>query len=229
MNIFGPTLEGNGLTSLSYNGLTVITGFGQDATFTGDDANTTLVCVGRGNVTAIFGDGDNFAKGGLGDDAFIGGNGYNRLLGGGGDDLLIGGSGTNDLSGGWGDDALVFGQWDTVFGGPGADIFVFLPKEAETIIETPPTPPTGPLPPGDTVAIPEWYLLIGDFNAIDDELDLSMSDIDKSMLKAGEDELLAFTPDGIIHFLGVTLVGTIDEAIADGTLWVNDFTGGGKG
>ncbi len=104
----------------------------------GDDfvfgrAGDDLLLGGGGNDRLIGGEGDDILKGGAGDDIlqvdeFAGGSGQNRLFGQDGNDSLRGGSGFDRLNGGEGDDRLDGGGGlDLLFGGEGADTFVFTP------------------------------------------------------------------------------------------------------
>lgn len=83
------------------------TGDGEvDYTIAEDDAGYFLQ-LADGGVSYVAGDdavGDNYVKGGSGNDRLSGGDGNDRLLGGAGADTLIGGLGADHLDGGEGDD-----------------------------------------------------------------------------------------------------------------------------
>jgi len=69
------------------------------------------------------GGGDDYIKGGSGDDVLYGGAGNDRLEGGEGDDILFGGSGNDTLEGGEGSDLLFGGDGnDRLEGGEGTDL-----------------------------------------------------------------------------------------------------------
>lgn len=206
------SIEGSGYMFWNRQGMTLLT-FG-DATVMGSDQNTTLVALGRGDVTFMAGDGNNIAYGGYGNDTLIGGEGFNRFFGGAGDDLLIGGNGINDLNGGYGNDTITFGQNDQVSGGPGADHFIFVAK-----------PNMGGGTSDPHVIYPE-FLTLRDFSIGEgDVLDLSMNpEIHQSQMTIYDDALFVFEPGKVIVFENVghqiTLYGGIDAVIKAGELMV---------
>lgn len=192
----------------------------------GGEFDTSLVTIGRGSVTAMFGDGYNVARTGMGDDVLVGGHGGNYLSAGGGDDILAGGNGSDLLEGGNGSDMILFGETDVVFGGKGADFFVFTPN---------------PLPEEDGCSTEDElpqdeYVILGDFTK-DDVLDLSGVALLRQDLKLVEDReetvlVLHQFVDGEhyndIHLFGVgdliMELGGIDAAIDAGVLLVGiDF------
>ena len=207
------TIEGPGLMFWNGNGMTMLAGFGRNATVTGSDQNTTLVCIGRGDITAFFGDGRNLAIGGAGNDIFFGGTGVNRFFGEGGDDILVRGEGYNDLNGGSGNDVIALGQWDQAVGGLGADRFIIAAKT-------------------DSIAS---SVFIRDLSfAQGDRLDLSMMlEVTRANLDVRDDALVCYTPDGgTMNIEGVgyeiMLVGGIDVAVNTGYLSVfGDYNGRG--
>jgi Ca2+-binding RTX toxin-like protein len=79
---------------------------------------------------AYFGKGRNMVvrigDGLAGNDTLLGGTGNDRLLGGGGNDILKGGAGNDTIDGGA--DGGVFPNIDKLFGGAGADRFIFGPN-----------------------------------------------------------------------------------------------------
>jgi len=214
-----PYAEIDGLGFMFWNwsskSMTILAGFGQNATVMGSDLNTTLLCFGKGDVTFFGGDGNNIAFGSVGNDVFVGGSGggVNKFFGGAGDDLLIRGEGYrySDLNGGVGNDTIVFGQWDNIAGGLGADRFIFAPKTS--------TPDAG------FVSVRDLSFAQGDI------LDLSMMQIPREYMSVQDDTLVCWTPEGALQINGVgneiTLVGGIDAAINVGDLLV--FGWGGKG
>lgn len=193
-------------------GMVIAAGFGKDVDVMSGDENTTLVCVGGGSVKAVFGDGQNIALGGNGNDTFFGGEGVNQFFGGRGNDTLFGGLGANILDGGTGSDTLVFGEGDTATGGPGADHFVPVSKWGHS-----------------------GYTFVDDLSFKEgDHLDLSYFDgITRANMVVRGDELVCYTPGGILNIEGVgneiTLVGGIDAAAKAGYLSISDMMYGGKG
>lgn len=186
-----------------------------DATVMGSDENTTLVALGRGDVTFLAGNGNNLAYGGYGNDTFIGGESFNRFVGGAGNDLLVGGNGSNELHGGYGNDTITFGQWDQVYGDQGADHFVFVEK-----------PNMGGGTSDPSALYPEFVYPHLNF-AEGDTLDLSMNpEIHKSQMTIYDDALFVFEPGKFLVFEGVghqiTQAGGIDAAIKSGGLVVYD-------
>lgn len=207
------SINGHGLMFWNQVGMTMLVGFGSSAAVSGSNADTTLICIGKGDITFLAGDGFNNAKGSIGNDTFVGGAGINRFDGGAGNDNLVGGDGYNDLYGGKGNDTIVFGQWDTAAGGSGADRFTVIEKASEY-------PMNGA------------FTRIQDFSArAGDTLDLTMLNIGHTDLSVNDDTLVCYTPDGILNIDGVghqiTLVGGVDNAILNGVLDVSWF--GDKG
>ena len=96
-----------------------------------DDGDDLLYALGRGEIDAdggwgndilITGSGDDELNGSWGDDLIDAGAGNDQVEGGWGDDHLFGGSGRDDIDGGWGDDILNGGSGDDrLDGGWGAD------------------------------------------------------------------------------------------------------------
>ncbi|MCX6756601.1 MAG: hypothetical protein NTW35_00400 [Candidatus Nomurabacteria bacterium] len=210
----GASIEGPGRIFWNQNGMVILTS-GQ-ALVTGSDENTTLQCLGRGDVTFVAGDGNNIANGGVGNDIFIGGAGYNRFYGGNGNDTLVGGSFINDLNGGNGNDTLIFGQNDQVSGGTGIDQFIFIAKEN-----------TGNVSYGD-IYTGHDFAFIRDLKFWEgDTLDLSMCpELIRENMKVVDDALMVFGPERILHIEGIghqiTLAGGLDAAIMGGEILIND-------
>lgn len=208
----GSSISGPGMMFWNSQGQVMLT-YG-DATVMGSDENTTLVALGRGDVTFLAGDGNNLAYGGYGNDTLIGGEGFNRFFGGAGNDLLVGGNGSNELHGGYGNDTIIFGQWDQVYGDQGADHFVFVEK-----------PNTGGGTSGPHAIYPE-FVYTRDLNfAEGDTLDLSMNPgMHRTDMTIYDDALFVFQPGKVIVFENVghqiTQAGGIDAAIKAGELMV---------
>jgi Ca2+-binding RTX toxin-like protein len=91
----------------------------------GDGAGNGLI--GTSVADRLVGNGGNDTLTGLaGNDTLLGGTGNDRLLGGGGNDILKGGAGNDTIDGGA--DGGVFPNIDKLFGGAGADRFIFGPN-----------------------------------------------------------------------------------------------------
>jgi Ca2+-binding RTX toxin-like protein len=186
--------------------VTILTGFGKGALVTASDKNTTVVGLGSGDITALFGTGRNIALGGAGNDVFIGYQesdiGFNSFSGGAGNDVLIRGEGINQLNGGDGFDTVVFGEYDSVTGGNNRDHFIFAKKSR--VLDSKAT------------------ASISDFSS-EDALDLSFVGVTRNNCFVDKDGNFRFFvgyEEVTIPGVGVTLmgVGGIDAAIANGQL-----------
>jgi Ca2+-binding RTX toxin-like protein len=83
--------------------------------------------IGTAVADRLVGNGGNDTLTGLaGNDTLLGGTGNDRLLGGGGNDILKGGAGNDTIDGGA--DGGAFPNIDKLFGGAGADRFIFGPN-----------------------------------------------------------------------------------------------------
>lgn len=210
----GASIEGPGIIMWNKVGMVMLTFGSAPVMVTGSDENTTLISLGRGDVTFVAGNGNNYAKGNAGNDVMIGGDGYDRFFGAAGDDTLSGGGAPNVLEGEDGDDTILFGQNDQSGGGAGADHFILTMKpDMRDIIS-------------DDASRAE-FTYIRDLNFKEgDVLDLSMTKFLHSDMKVVDNALMVFGPDGILQIEGVgheiTMAGGIDAAIKAGGLMVYD-------
>ncbi len=130
----------------------VLAGFAGANSLDGGDGNDDLHG-GSGDDQLWGGAGHDKLRGGLGDDTLSGGAGNDTLngqagsdllTGGDGDDLLIGlwdndtlmgGAGADTMYGDYGDDLLFGGDGDVLFGGAGADQFIFASPEDGAMLD----------------------------------------------------------------------------------------------
>jgi len=100
-----------------------VTATATDKDVDGDAIDTAATAATIKVAFAGDGGGDDYIKGGSGDDVLYGGAGNDRLEGGEGDDVLFGGSGNDRLEGGEGADVLFGGSGnDRLEGGEGSDV-----------------------------------------------------------------------------------------------------------
>jgi Ca2+-binding RTX toxin-like protein len=90
-------------------------GGGNDTLNAGAQANAAVRVIGVG------GDGDDFLRGGAGNDILLGGSGSDVIRGGSGNDVLLGQAGNDNLGGGDGSDVLLGGDGNDALNGGGAD------------------------------------------------------------------------------------------------------------
>ncbi|MGB3513118.1 MAG: hypothetical protein WBA93_28665 [Microcoleaceae cyanobacterium] len=192
--LFTELLEGNSFTqsnSSLFNLNTVV-----NAEFTGVNNTTTknnkdIIALdlsgtfsddnlaGGADNDSISGNGGNdYITGGDGNDSLFGNGGNDILYGGGDNDFVFGGIGSDRLFGDEGDDLLTGtnavvkgdGEIDSLTGGGGSDRFVLGTTQGEFYSDDDP----------NTSGISD-YLLITDFNTLDDTLQLSGSESEYSL------------------------------------------------
>lgn len=154
---------------------------GNDLIFTGAGDDTALG--GEGFDRLIMGSGDDLAQGGSEGDRILGQSGADTLDGQEGDDIVVGGRGADVLQGGTGRDHIIGGRGDDVIdgggdqdimsGGHGHDTFVFGENSGSDVIL--------------------------DFQAGDDQIDISALDIGLHQLEVkrdGADTLILLNETG---------------------------------
>ena len=112
----------------------------EEHTFPKRKAENLILDLGPGNnkvvvddsvktgITIQAGHGDNFIKGGRGDDRIVVGDGNNEICGSGGSDFIVAGHGNNKIYGGEGHDFIMLGNGDNEILGQYGDNYISVGK-----------------------------------------------------------------------------------------------------